>query len=363
MSAAPQFSSPGPEDQEPEVGHLLATRPSDAPQLPARLQAASIAAATAAKAAVEARFAIAQVNRRDMAEVHQTIMELCDNPYFADEALYSKPLGDAAIEGLSIRFIEAYVGVAGNFHCASTVTWDDDEKRTVTVEVTDLERNNTIPVDVVVEKYVERRKPEGREVLGSRENKNKQTVYRVRAYEDEILMKQNNMVSKAFRTGVERLIPPHIKAEAIARIKATIRDAAQKDMPGSVKKLVDAYQKAGVPRDHLEAYLGHRITDTTVEEYESLLGLLRSIKEGQATWESVAKKPMGKPQRRGTVPVKSGDYEASKKRQPIPAEEIDMASKPKAGKPAAEGYKLDPEPTEDEERQFDRELVEREGRE
>lgn len=340
----PQFSSPGPEDEgddshQVEVGNALALR-SDEAQLPAALQAASVAAAAGAKAAIQARFEMAQMQPRNMVEVEKRVLAMCDDPFFADEALWSKPQGSGTIEGLSIRFAEEYVQEAGNFHVASTVTWDDERQRTIKVEVTDLQRNNSIPVDVVVEKTVERADTKGREVLGSRINSKGKRIYRVMATEDEVLMKQNSAVSKAFRTGVDRLIPRNMRAKAIEAIKATIKRAAEKDLPTAVKNLVAAFGKLGVSQADLEDYVGYRVQRLTVEQYEQLRGIVQSIKDGEVTWEAIAKgdaRPKAREPQRRTPPVRSEGYEAKVETKPEPADR-----------------------PEDEERQFDAELARRE---
>ena len=344
----PQFSSPGPEsadqmpDAEVEVGSALKLRSDQGAIVPATLQAASVAAAAGAKAAIEARFHVAQLVRRDPVEVEKRVMDMCDDVLFADEALWSKPQGSTTIEGVSIRFAEEYVQEAGNFHVSSTVMWDDDEKRVIQVQVTDLERNNTIPVDAVVEKYVERSDTKGREVMGSRLNARGKRIYRVRATEDEVLMKQNSMVSKAFRTGVDRLIPRNLRAKAIERIKSTIRTAAQKDMPAALKKLLAVATALEIPQDHLEDFLGHRLQTTTVEEYEKLRVLLQSVKDGELTWDAVTKGARPKPQ-------------------------AQQSEKRPAAKVRSEGYESDQktggDSVSDEDRELDRKLVENEGRE
>lgn len=342
------YSSPGPDDMGEgpesiaEVGNTLALR--DAPQLPAAVQAAAIAAAEGAKAAVVARFQMAQMQPRDMRKVREEILELCDDSFFAEVALYAKPQGKEQIVGLSIRFAEAYVNAAGNFHNASTVMWDDDEKRIIKVEVTDLQRNNTVPVDVVVEKYVERRDAKGREVLGSRKNKGGHTVYRVRAYEDEILMKQNNMVSKAWRTGVDRLTPAGLKAEARSRIENTLRKASKQ--PDSVVRLVAAYAEVNVSQTDLEGYLGHPLARMNPDEYLQLRATYKAIQDEETTWERVAANAPAPPQR--PVKVRSGGYD-------------DPPKAPAKGKAPAE-TKMTPEEEESEARREEAEMVAKEGR-
>lgn len=315
----PLFSSPGPDDEpeppvseapQPEVGNTLALR--DAPHLSPAVQSAAVAAAAGAKASIEARFLMALQRPRNIEEVHKRVLAMCEDPWFAEAALYKKPIGGGKFaEGISIRFAEEYVREATNFHIDPVVTWDDDERRMLTVAVTDLDRNNTIPVPVVVEKYVERFATEGREVLGSRLNTKGKRIYRVRATDDEVGLKQANYVSKAFRTGVERLIDFAFKAKAIATVKATMQQEAKREATKggnqNIDRLVGLFTEQGVRLQDLEAYLGHAAKDMTPDEYQNLRAIGKAIEDEETTWEQVmAQAPKAPAQKR--APVKPGGY-------------------------------------------------------
>jgi hypothetical protein len=106
--------------------------------------------------------------------------------------------------------------VFGNVLPEETITYDDDLKRVTMVKMTDLETNITYSGDVIVEKTVERRKPkDGDEILGSRINSYGDTVYKIRATEDDFANKIGAACSKKLRNLGIRILPADIVAEAM----------------------------------------------------------------------------------------------------------------------------------------------------
>jgi hypothetical protein len=120
-------------------------------------------------------------------------------------------MGDG-VEGPSIRFVEEAHRIMGNIVSAVCTLYDDENKRIVRVEVTDLEANLQHGQDITIEKCVERRyADQERTVIRQRLNKQGKLVYIVRATEDELQAKENALVSKAMRTEGLRLIPAALK--------------------------------------------------------------------------------------------------------------------------------------------------------
>src|SRR6185312_3264309 len=104
----------------------------------------------------------------------------------------------------------------GNLYIPAKVIYEDDERRIIGVTTTDLERNVTWPIEITVAKTVERKSPEaGREILRMRTKKDGNVVYVLSATEEELTGKQNALISKAARTGVERLARPDVLAECL----------------------------------------------------------------------------------------------------------------------------------------------------
>ena len=87
----------------------------------------------------------------------------------------------------------------------STVS-EDDERRVIRVAVSDLETNTYFSQDVTVTKTVERRKlPQGEKPIRVRANSNGQPIYILHATDDEILNKQNALISRPSELSVSVL--------------------------------------------------------------------------------------------------------------------------------------------------------------
>lgn len=336
----PPYEGPAPED--PGAGPApskAVARSGPAPgglafapsALPAAVEMAAASAAAQAQAAVVARYQMALHRPRDWAKVEASIYAACDRPEFAAAARYKVPRGGKEVTGPSIRFGEEVLRHMGNVLAEQVVTFDDDERRIARVSVTDLESNLTYPYDIVVEKTVERKtSAAGRDIVSERRNSANQKVFRVRATDDELLAKQNMLVSKALRNGVVRLLPSHILSQAMARVEAAVAVASRET--GAVAGMVAAFASVGVAEANLVAYLGHAVADVTADEYGALRGIFVALRDGETTWEQVAQRsPAPREPHRGQPGVRTEGYAApavSPDRAPapvaVPTEVINM---------------------------------------
>lgn len=257
--------------------------------LPAPVHETAVAAAASqAKAQVEARYLMALQRPRDMDDVRVRILNECKRPRFAEAAIYAKPVGGTRIEGPSIRFAEAALRCLGNVDVQTPTLYEDDEKRIVRVMVTELEANTTYSSDITIQKTVERRKVrEGQQVLGTRTNTKGDTVYIVRATEDELLNKTLAAVSKAIRNNGLRILPGDILEEAMELCERTRRDRDAKDPEEARKRIVDAFAGLGVKPADLAAYLGHDVASCSPAELDDLRKVFAAVKDGETTWAEV----------------------------------------------------------------------------
>ena len=252
-----------------------------------RAETATAAVAAQAKAAVEARYILAMQRPRDMAEVRSRILNECKRPGFAESAMYELPRGSTKIKGLSIRFAEAALRAMGNVMPETSVIYEDAGKRILQIMVTDLETNLTYSTQIVIDKTVERHSADKRIVVSERVNTNGGKVYIVMATEDELLQKQQALVSKAIRTAALRLLPGDIIDEAETAIGKTLNNRAAEDPAKEKKDIMDAFDAIGVGPKDLAVYLGHPLDRIQPAEMVELRQVYRAIKEGDATWESV----------------------------------------------------------------------------
>lgn len=254
-----------------------------------RGEVASTAMAAKVKAEVEARYVIAlrPENRRVHMQVRASILEACKRKAFAEGAIYRKPMGGGGktVDGFSIRFAEEAIRAMKNIVTDSTVIWEDDEKRTIHVSVTDLESNTVYGDDITVAKTVERKfLKDGQEAISSRKNSNGETTYLVAATEDDMANKIASAKSKIIRNNGLRLVPSDILDEAWDAILETMRKGGG-DPKAEIKKICDAFVGIGVKPEELERLLGHSLESVSPSEIVDLRKTFSAIKEGEATWK------------------------------------------------------------------------------
>ena len=276
----------------------------------AMIETASTAAAASAKAEIEAQYVMAYQRPRDIEQVRLNLLASCKRPGFAAAAIYRKPMGkkkdangnwtENFIEGLSIRAAEEAVRAMGNIRVASSTVYEDDETRKKRVTVTDLEANISYNREITLSKNVERKAvqdrqtqawgpPADRIVLSERKNTYGQTVYIVRATEDELTIKEAALTSKIIRTEGLRLVPSDIQEEAREQCYETMANKDAEDPKAAMRKIVDAFAGVGVPPGQLSEFLGHTLDAVQPAEMKTLRSMYAAIKEGEAKWADYMK--------------------------------------------------------------------------
>jgi hypothetical protein len=262
-------------------------------------ETAITAAATQARAMVEARFALAYARPRNMEDVRIRLLNECKRTGFAETARYKRPAGkkkndqtgkweETFIEGPSIRFVEAALRLMGNVDIQSPTIYDDDNTRIVRVLVCDLETNTTHSRDITIEKSVEKKRlREGQKPIGQRVNSYGDMVYLVVATDSEVVTKQNAEISKSIRTLGQRLLPSDVLEETMAKCIETKLSAVTKDPDAHRKRMLDGFAELGVMPNALKAYLGQEIATCSPKQIDELRDLYLAIKDGMTTWAEV----------------------------------------------------------------------------
>lgn len=270
-----------------------------AAQLAVSAETAGTALAARERAMTEARFIMAMRNPRDWDDVRTKMLRACERPGFAGSmtekvwgaAWYRKPIG-AGIEGFSVRFAEEAMRAMGNLDVAPFTVYDDEQKRIVTVTVLDLETNNSVTTTVTLDKTVERRSlSKGEEALRVRTNSKGEPTYTIRATDDDVFTKQQNLIAKARRTGILQHLPGDIQAECRTRIIAIREGDIAKDPDGARRKIVDGFAALNVPASEIKKHLGHDLATATPAELADLRDLWTALKEGRVTWAEVLAEP------------------------------------------------------------------------
>lgn len=249
-------------------------------------ETAGAAAAAQAQALVTARYGMAIRRPRDWDDVRVRLLKECKRTSLAEVAIYSKPVGGSKpIEGMSIRFVETALRVMGNVASDVMAIYDNRERRILRIATTDLESNTTYVRDITVEKVVERRSANGREVISSRRNSGGQTVYLVAATDDELLNKEGALISKALRTNGLRIIPGDLVDECENQLRTTMRERDKADPDAARRKLADGFMTLSILPSELAKFLGHEIGTASPAEIEELRQVFTAIKQGEVSWK------------------------------------------------------------------------------
>lgn len=310
------------------------------------IETASAAAAAQAKAMVEARYIMAIRRPRDMDIVRERMLKECKRPTFAAVARYQKPIGKDRSKwptGPSIRFAEAAVRNMTNITVETMTVYDDREKRIVRVTVTDLEANVPYAQDVTITKTIERRqKKDGDQVLRTRTNSYGDTIYILEATDDDIVNKQQALISKAVRTLGLRLIPGDIIDECMEVVLETLARADAEDPDASKRKLFDAFGALGVRAEQIKEYLGHSGETLDPKELGDLRALYAAIRDGETTWREImdSRAEADSSKKGGATSLK--DIKAKKAQQPAAFDPVPVLARISSfGDPEALGLFLD----------------------
>lgn len=285
----------------------------------------AIAMAAKQKAMVEAKYMMALARPRDLDKVRQDMLKDARRPNFANVAIYHKPVGKG-VEGPSIRFVEAAIRNMKNIDIESSTISEDDERRIIRVEVTDLESNTTYSQEVTVTKTIERSKlPQGENPIRVRTNSSGKLVYILHGTDDDILNKQNALISKAVRTLGLRHIPGEIVDEALFCIRQTMAQQDAQNPDAAKNRIIDAFAQIGVAVEMLKDYVGHELSALDPNELQTLRAIYSAIKDGETTWKAVMddkaeKEAEAKAAKKPAAETAKADPKATTKKNPEPAD-------------------------------------------
>ena len=310
---------------------IAPVNPPEQQMMPAVAMSASennaVAMAAQQKAIVEARYKMALARPRDLDKVRQDMLKDAQRPSFANVAIYHKPVGKG-IEGPSIRFVEAAIRNMTNILTETSTISEDDERRVIRVAVSDLETNTYFSQDVTVTKTVERSKlPQGEKPIRVRTNSYGKPVYILHGTDDDILNKQNALISKAVRTLGLRLIPGDLVDEALFYVRQTQTRQDAQNPDAAKNRIIDAFAQLGVQVEMLKDYIGHELSALDPNELQTLRAIYSAIKDGETSWKAVM----------DDKAEKEAEAKAAGAKQAPATKKADTANKKANPEPAVEG--------------------------
>lgn len=251
----------------------------------AELAAVSVAAKE--RALIEGAYVMARKFPRNEEDARARILKTCKIFVFAEKAKYKKPVGGKDIIGPTIRLAEEIMRQWGHMRVEGVVLYDDTQKRIIQVSALDLQTGANAIMQFPVEKTVERKNSSGREVIFERINSYNEKVSIVVATEDEVMVKQNAMLSKYRRNLILQLVPTDIVEDAKAVVDETIKRGIKENPDREKKVVMDNFSKLGVIPSELEKYIGHPIAQLTTDEIADLKDVYNSVNEGEDTWKNI----------------------------------------------------------------------------
>lgn len=247
---------------------------------------AAVAAGEAVKARIQAAYIMSYQKPRNIDQARAKILKMCKIPEFAEKVEYSKPIGGKKIKGLSIRAAEAFLALYENILSEAQLLFEDDNIKRIRISALDLEGNTQFSRDISIKKTVERKSKKNREddYISERQNSYDDTVYLLRATEDEVMVKESAYVSKFIRTEGLRLIPADIKEEAVKTARAVLSMRDKEDPNAAKKRILDAFSGINIWPKDLEKYLKHSVDTISPAEIADLRTVYSAIESGEASW-------------------------------------------------------------------------------
>ncbi len=217
------------------------------------------------RAIAEARgqMQLAKMFPRDLTRAHSELMAACKSKSFAAAAFYSVPRGGGAVSGPSIRLAEEIARVVGNFQYGHRELSRDDHKSEVEVFAWDVENNNRSTRQLTVMHVID--------------TKNGPKACRD---QKEIDDKISNVASKQVRGRILALVPKWLLEDAILECKKTLTGNNDEPLEVRIRRMTQAFAKFGVTVEHLETYLGKKVSELLADEIIDLQGIYNALKEG-----------------------------------------------------------------------------------
>lgn len=197
---------------------------------------------------------------RSMSAAMTEFLDTCASPEFAATAFYSVPNRGS---GPSIRFAEEAARCYGNFQYGHRELSRSEGKSEIEVFAWDMQNNNYSKRQITV--------------MHVRDTKNGPMPLRDQADIDNRIA---NVASKQMRGRILALLPKHLLAAGIERCKQTLAGGGEVPLRDRILRMAQAFGRFGVSDAHLQAYLGHGVDQTTLDELADLMGIFNAIKEG-----------------------------------------------------------------------------------
>lgn len=267
----------------------LTTNPYQRPELASNIVVPKTGGATSrtdqqrAIAEVQAAMFIAQSTPRDPKAAVDRILNECDRPALAEQAVYQYSRGGTDISGPSIRLAETIARNWGNVQYGIRELEQHHGESTVQAYAWDMETNVRREVTFTV--------PHVRDTRRGRVNlEDVRDIYETVA----------NMGARRVRACILGLIPGDVADAAVARCESTLKAKADTS-PDAMAKLVAAFAAYHVSKEQIEARIQRRLDAITAAQVVTLRKIYASLRDGMSSASDWFEQPVA-----SAPPVVSG---------------------------------------------------------
>ena len=216
-------------------------------------------------AAVQAAIMMAKQYPRDRFTAVQKIIEDCGRKKLAEGAVYAYPRGGQTVSGPSIRLAEAMARLWGNLDCGIRELSRDDDKSVCEAYAWDLETNTrfTRIFEVPHVRFTKK---------GSYKLEDPRDIYENVA----------NNGARRLRACILEAIPGNVTDDAVMKCKETMTSKSGEPFVDRLQKMILAFQKFGISKDHIERRIKHTIAEINEEELFDLVTIFNSLRDNTA---------------------------------------------------------------------------------
>ena len=215
-------------------------------------------------AEVKASVSMAISNPRQPVKAMDRILQECQRPTLAEQAVYAYPRGGQQVTGPSIRLAEALARNWGNLDFGIKELENRDGRSIVMAYAWDMETNTRASKTFVVPH--ERFTKKGKTILTDPRD-----IYEMVA----------NQGARRLRSAILSIIPGDVVEAAVRQCDDTVRHSMGAPEE-KITSMVKHFGEMGVTKTMIERRIGHRLAadSTVVSELLSLHKIYTSIKDG-----------------------------------------------------------------------------------
>lgn len=243
---------------------------------PEHLNAGTVAVEQArASSEVQAKLFAAKQFPRDQAAAFTRSMDACRRPSLAQVAMYAFPRAGSTISGPSIRLAETLAANWGNLTYGIRELSRKDGVSEMQAFAWDLETNVESVQNFTVKHERDTRN-------GKVRLTDERDIYELTA----------NMGGRRLRSRILAVLPPDLIDAAIEECRRTLAGDNTTPLIDRIRKMVSAFDKAGVSQALIEKRAGKPVAELLPEDLGDLLSIYQSIKDGMTQagdWFETAK--------------------------------------------------------------------------